>query len=73
MDSGVDARNYGELKGLESARKPVSYTHLMKMSLTWGALYSVRGSRRGSNNFQDANEGRTSDSGNPSRCALSRS
>ena len=31
------------------------------------------GSRCGSNNFQDANEGRTSDSGNPSRCALSRS
>ena len=31
------------------------------------------GSRCGSNNFQDANEGRTSDSGKPSRCALSRS
>ena len=28
---------------------------------------------RGSKRFQDANEGRTSDSGNPSRCALSRS
>ena len=31
------------------------------------------GSRCGSNHFQDANEGRTSDSGKPSRCALSRS
>ena len=31
------------------------------------------GSRCGSNNFQDANEGRTSDSGKPSLCALSRS
>ena len=36
-------------------------------------LVSPCGSRCGSNNFQDANEGRTSDSGNPSRCALSRS
>ena len=36
-------------------------------------LISPCGSRCGSNNFQDANEGRTSDSGNPSRCALSRS
>ena len=34
---------------------------------------SACGSRCGSNNFQDANEGRTSDSGKPSRCALSRS
>ena len=31
------------------------------------------GSRCGSKRFQDANEGRTSDSGKPSRCALSRS
>ena len=31
------------------------------------------GSRCGSNRFQDTNEGRTSDSGRPSRCALSRS
>ena len=31
------------------------------------------GARCGSNHFQDANEGRTSDSGKPSRCALSRS
>ena len=36
-------------------------------------LVSPCGSRCGSNNFQDANEGRTSDSGKPSRCALSRS
>ena len=36
-------------------------------------LISPCGSRCGSNNFQDANEGRTSDSGKPSRCALSRS
>ena len=36
-------------------------------------LISPCGSRCGSNRFQDANEGRTSDSGKPSRCALSRS
>ena len=36
-------------------------------------LISPCGSRCGSNNFQDANEGRTSESGKPSRCALSRS
>ena len=36
-------------------------------------LISPCGSRCGSNHFQDANEGRTSDSGKPSRCALSRS
>ena len=37
------------------------------------ALISPCVSRCVSNNFQDANEGRTSDSGKPSRCALSRS
>ena len=36
-------------------------------------LISPCGSRCGSKRFQDANEGRTSDSGKPSRCALSRS
>ena len=36
-------------------------------------LVSPCGSRCGSNRFQDTNEGRTSDSGRPSRCALSRS
>ena len=36
-------------------------------------LISPRGSRCGSKHFQDVNEGRPSDSGKPSRCALSRS
>ena len=36
-------------------------------------LISPCGSQCGSSNFQDANEGRTSDSGKPSLCALSRS
>ena len=36
-------------------------------------LISPCGSRCGSKRFQDANEGRTSDSGKPSLCALSRS
>ena len=43
------------------------------VSIFLGTVYSPCGSRCGSNHFQNTNEGRTSDNGKLSLCALSRS